>query len=475
VGSIVAGFRVVSLVSEGAMASVFLAEDPEDGRRVALKVLGPALAGDERFRQRFLRESALAAGLHHPHIVPTIASGEADGSLFLVMEYVDGSDLRDLLGQEGRLEPDRALVIVGQMAEALDAAHAAGLVHRDVKPGNILITRVDGDEYAYLCDFGLARHLSSPSSLTGDRGFVGTIDYVPPEQIEGGTIDGRADVYSLGCLLFECLTGVRPFQRESELALVYAHLNEAPPRLTDIRPELPSALDEVVATALSKTPTDRYATCGELVAAARAALEGRAPARRSRRRRRATLVSALAVLVAVAIGIAGYLTTRGGDVASAPPAITQTSIGGARLGLMADAYKKLLGGYRAFELSEPGFLGLAFQQPGIAVYFPANAQPAHIITTWNRLNRTAAGVGPCSTIAELKSAYGDAVEPSRAGTSPDGKTIFSWVVKPNLIFDTQDQRTISAVALYEGPPTKTVAGSPESFANYVAAVETPCK
>jgi predicted Ser/Thr protein kinase len=470
----VAGFRVVSLIAEGTMASVFLAENAEDGRRVALKLLGPEIAGDERFRRRFLRESALASSLLHPQIVPTIASGEQDGSLFLAMAYVDGPDLRDLLRQEGRLEPHRALDIVGQVADALDAAHATGLVHRDVKPGNILVESRPEGEHAYLCDFGLARHLSSPSSLTGDRGFVGTIDYVPPEQIEGGPIDGRADVYSLGCVLFETLTGVRPFERTSELALIYAHLNETPPRVTDLRPELPKALDDVLATALAKTPSDRYSTCGELVTAASTALAGQSVARRSGRRRRAALVSGLGILAAMGLGVAGYLTTRGEQTASAPPAITQTSIGGARLGLMPAAYKKLLGPYRPFDLSEPGFIGMAFGQPGIAVYFPAKAQPAHIITTWNRRYRTAAGVGPCSTIAELKSAYGDAVEPSRAGTSPDGKKVFGWVVKPNLIFDTQDQRTISAVALYEGPPTRTVAYSPEAFAHYVAAVETPC-
>ena len=191
------------------------------------------------------------------------------------MEYIDGSDLREVLRREGTLEPSRAIDLVGQVGEALDAAHEAGLVHRDVKPGNVLVTeRADG-EHAYVCDFGLARHVSSVSSLTGDRGFVGTIDYVPPEQIAGGEIDGRADVYSLGCVLFECLAGSRPYERDSELSVVFAHLNEPPPRLSDFRPELPQAFDEVFATALAKSPDDRYATCGELVAAARAALARR--------------------------------------------------------------------------------------------------------------------------------------------------------------------------------------------------------
>ena len=204
--TVIAGFRVQSLIGAGAMGSVYLAEDTRTGERTALKVMTPELAEDERFRQRFLRESALAAALDDPHVVRTIAAGEENGLLFLAMEYIEGPDLRDILRQEGSLEAERALRLVGQAANALDAAHVAGLVHRDVKPGNILIGLGPEGERAYVCDFGLARHLSSVSSLTGERGFVGTIDYVPPEQIEGGIIDPRTDVYSLGCVLFECRT-----------------------------------------------------------------------------------------------------------------------------------------------------------------------------------------------------------------------------------------------------------------------------
>ena len=255
-GQVVAGYRIEAAVGRGAAADVYRAREEESGRLVALKLLGVS-ANDERFRQRFLRESELAASLEHPNVVRTLASGEADGRLYLAMEYIDGSDLRRLLREEGRFDPERAVGIVDQVAGALDAAHAAGLIHRDVKPGNVLVrTDADGDR-AYICDFGLARHVSSASSLTGDRGFVGTIDYVPPEQIEGGTIDGRADVYSLGCVLYECLTGARPFERDSELSTVFAHLNEPPPKATDVRPELPAAFDDVFATALAKSPDDR--------------------------------------------------------------------------------------------------------------------------------------------------------------------------------------------------------------------------
>src|SRR5215471_535153 len=273
-GTVLADFRVRSLIGEGAMGAVYLAEDLSRSRRVALKVLTQELADDDRFRQRFLRESQLAASLDDPNIVPVVASGEQEGVLYLAMEYVDGLDLRELLRREGRLEPGRALALLTQVASALDAAHAAGLVHRDVKPGNILVATESDGERAYVCDFGLARHVSSVSSLTGERGFVGTIDYIPPEQIEGGTIDGRADVYSLGCVLYECLAGERPFERDSELSVVFAHLNEPPPRLSERRPELPVEFDAVFETALAKSPNERYSTCDELAAAAGAALEG---------------------------------------------------------------------------------------------------------------------------------------------------------------------------------------------------------
>jgi ABC-type transport system substrate-binding protein len=316
-GTVVAGFRVGSPIGEGAMGTVYLAEDGS-GRQLALKLLSPELAHDERFRQRFLRESSIAAGLEHPNIVPTFASGEEDGFLYLAMRYVEGSDLREVLRVKGRLEPESALHLIGQVATALDAAHSAGLVHRDVKPGNILVADEPEGEHAYVCDFGLARHVSSVSSLTGERGFIGTIDYVPPEQIEGGAIDARADVYSLGCVLFECLTGERPFERDSELSVVFAHLNEPPPRLSQVRPELPQELDGVFEAALAKSPDDRYPSCGELAAAAQAGLEGKTFARRSLRRRR-LLIAAAAVALTAGVTVGAILITRGGRMAATSP------------------------------------------------------------------------------------------------------------------------------------------------------------
>ncbi len=342
-GSIVAGYRIVELVGQGATGTVYRAEDAQ-GSPVALKALIPELAHDDRFRQRFLRESQIAARLDDPHIVPTLDFGEADGTLYLVMGYVDGLDLREILRREGPLEPDRAVRLVGQVAAALDAAHALGLVHRDVKPGNVLVRSSETGEDAYLCDFGLAKHISSVNSLTGERAFVGTIAYISPEQIEGGTIDARADVYSLGCMLFECLTGQAPFARESELAAVYAHMNERPPRVSEVRPAVPSAFDEVVACALAKAPDDRFASCGALASASAAALRGEPLQRRPTRRRRIVLaaagvLAAAAVTVAVMVGVAA----RGGG---GSPAAGRLDIPPRSLGLVDTRTHAVVGNVR---------------------------------------------------------------------------------------------------------------------------------
>jgi ABC-type transport system substrate-binding protein len=312
-GTVVAAYVIESVLGRGAMATVYRARGPA-GEVVALKVLEQAADGDERFRDRFLRESQIAAALNHPHVVRTLDSGEDRGRLYLALEIIDGTDLRQQLREHGRLEPDRAVEIIGEVGDALDAAHRAGLVHRDVKPGNILVGR---DGTAYVCDFGLARHVTSVSSLTGDRGFVGTIDYVPPEQIDGTGVDARADVYSLGCVLFECLTGSRPFDRDSELSVVFAHLNEPPPHPTDIRADLPSAFDDLIETALAKDPARRYSTTADLAKAARAALNGEVFESRSRRRH--TRVAVVAAGLATAVAVASVFILRNGTAGQAPP------------------------------------------------------------------------------------------------------------------------------------------------------------
>jgi Protein kinase domain/SIR2-like domain len=269
IGTELAGYRIEGLLGRGGIGVVYLAAEPQLDRRVALKLLPPELAHDSRFRERFLAESRRAAAIEHPCIVPVHQAGEAAGVLYIAMRYVRGTDLRALLARVGRLPPDRALGLLSGVAAALDAAHARGLVHRDVKPSNILIS--EGSEHAYLTDFGLAKDVAA-AGLTESGEFLGTVDYVSPEQIEGREVDGRADVYALGAVLFECLAGDPPFRRDSPVGTIWAHTNEAPPSLSERRPELPGELDAVVAQALAKASTDRYGACTELIAAARAAL-----------------------------------------------------------------------------------------------------------------------------------------------------------------------------------------------------------
>ena len=226
VGTEVAGYRIESLLGFGGMSVVYLAEDLRLKRKVALKLLAASLAEDESFRDRFLRESELAASIDHPNIVPIYEAGTTDDLLFIAMRYVEGSDLKERL-QRGRLDPGEAIGILAQVASALDAAHARGLVHRDVKPSNVLLdtgARPDGSDHVYLADFGLTKRVSEETGIGEDGHLMGTIDYVAPEQIAGEEIDGRADVYSLGCVLYECLVGQPPFRRDSDTAVVFAHL-----------------------------------------------------------------------------------------------------------------------------------------------------------------------------------------------------------------------------------------------------------
>jgi serine/threonine-protein kinase len=231
VGTEFAGHRVLGVIGRGGMSVVYLAEHIGLGRKVALKLLGPELAEDDAFRERFIRESRITAGLDHPNIVTVYDAGEADGVLFISMRYVQGIDLERMLRAETRLEPGRAVSLISQAAAALDVAHAAGLVHRDVKPGNILLASDprSSPDRAFLSDFGVTKRLDTGAGITRTGQFVGTVDYVSPEQIKGGDVDGRADVYSLGCVLYRCLTGEVPFPRDTEVATIYAQLQDPPP------------------------------------------------------------------------------------------------------------------------------------------------------------------------------------------------------------------------------------------------------
>ncbi|MGW2285488.1 serine/threonine-protein kinase [Streptomyces phaeochromogenes] len=277
IGKQIAGYRIEREVGRGGMAVVYRAKDLRLDRTVALKLLAPELARNDTFRKRFTHESRVAAAIDHPHIVPVFEAGETDGVLYIAMRYVAGRDLRHLLDREGPLAIADATRIAIQVASALDAAHDHGLVHRDVKPGNILVaagTDSDHPEHVYLTDFGLTKKSLSLTGFTSVGQFVGTLDYVAPEQISGRPVDGRCDVYSLACVVHETLTGRPPFQRDDDMALLWAHQYDQPPTLTSQRPELAEPVDGVLAKALAKSPDDRYESCLSFVTALRTAATG---------------------------------------------------------------------------------------------------------------------------------------------------------------------------------------------------------
>jgi serine/threonine protein kinase len=278
-GSFVGGYRVESRIGAGGMAVVYRAHDEALGRTVALKILAPALADDRQFRERFIRESRAVAAVDHPHIIPVYAAGEADGVLYLAMRLVPAGDLRAVIEREGPLTGDRAIALLSPIASALDAAHADGLVHRDVKPANILVdARAGRPEHPYLSDFGLVKGAMASTNLTGTGQLLGTPNYVAPEQISGKPARPQTDQYCLACVAYTVLTGTLPFARDDYMAVLWAHMYDAPPSLVALRPDQPLAVDEVFVRALAKSPDDRYGTCEELIDALRTAFGASPPA-----------------------------------------------------------------------------------------------------------------------------------------------------------------------------------------------------
>jgi YVTN family beta-propeller protein len=274
IGTVLAGYRIEAFIGRGGMSVVYLAEHLRLKRKAALKLIAPELAEDQKFRERFLRESEIAASLEHPSIIPIYDADEVDGVLFIAMRYVEGTDLMRHIAEQGRLSPQETVAILAQVADALDAAHARGLVHRDVKPANVLLGRSPGrPDQVYLSDFGLTKRTSSDSGITATGQFVGSLDYAAPEQFEGKPLDRRTDVYSLGCVIYQCLTGDVPFRRDQDAAMMFAHLMAPPPALTDTRPDLPAPIDPVLARAMAKAPQDRYPSAGEFASSVRSALE----------------------------------------------------------------------------------------------------------------------------------------------------------------------------------------------------------
>ncbi|HEX4717324.1 MAG TPA: protein kinase [Thermoleophilaceae bacterium] len=269
----IAGYRIEAVAGRGGMGVVYRAQHMHLGRTVALKLLNPELAASEEFRERFIREARAAAELEHPNIVPVYDAGEVDGRLYLAMKFIEGTDLAELLEQETKLSADRAMPLLQQLADALDAAHRNGLIHRDVKPANALL---EGDRL-YLTDFGLTRRVDSTRPLTATGRAVGTAAYLAPEQIRGEPLDRRVDVYALGCVMYQCLAGQPPYLRDTDMLIMWAHVGAEPPSLSAEVPGLPSTVDRVIKKALAKSREDRYDTCGQLISEMKRALNPSQP------------------------------------------------------------------------------------------------------------------------------------------------------------------------------------------------------
>jgi serine/threonine-protein kinase len=272
-GDVVGAYRLLEPIAEGGMAEVWRAEQRVLGRPAALKIVRAELAQDAEFRRRFAAEGRAAASIDAPNVVTVFDAGEVDGRPFLAMALIPGGTLRELLDRTGRLESARAVELVGQVAAGLDATHAAGLVHRDVKPANVLVDARDGR--ALITDFGVVKNLEA-SGVTRTGSMVGTLDYLAPEQVQGREVQPRTDVYALGCLLYELLAGSVPFPRASAPARLRAHLHDPPPQPSDVD-GVPAAFDAVIATALAKVPEQRFDSAGDLARAASAALAGDRP------------------------------------------------------------------------------------------------------------------------------------------------------------------------------------------------------
>ena len=280
IGDELAGYKIEAVAGRGGMGVVFRAEHLHLGRIVALKVLTADLAGNRSFRQRFVREAQTAARLDHPNIVPVFDAGEVESLLYIAMKYIDGVDLGHVLDAEERLTPQRTVDLLADIADALDVSHGAGLVHRDVKPGNVLVDNVR----SYLTDFGLTKRIASRTALTAAGRTVGTAAYLAPEQIRGQDVDARTDCYAFGCVLYESLTGDVPFTRDTDMAVLWAHLEQDPDPVTLRAPELPRELDPVFAQALAKRKEDRFTSCGELMKAIIEATNATRPESSSRNR-----------------------------------------------------------------------------------------------------------------------------------------------------------------------------------------------
>jgi YVTN family beta-propeller protein len=352
-GTVFAGFRIETEIGRGGMGIVYRARHLALDREEALKVISPELSGDRRFRERFQREARLAASLDHPNVVPVDHAGDERGTLYLSMRLIEGTDLRRFVETGGPLDLRRVAALVAGVASGLDAAHARGMVHRDVKPANVLVEGTDGEQRVFLTDFGISRIAAGGGTVTASGELLGSADYVAPEQIAGDPVDGRADVYALGGLLHFALTGQPPFPRDNDLAKLFAHANAPRPRPSQLMPGLPIELDGVVARAMAVRPEYRYETAGELAAEVEAIVRGTAPAApgaavparppgaeaptrplpRPRDRRLPLLVAGCAALIAAGVVVAVVASGGGGDDEAAPHAVATVDVGRAPTGL----------------------------------------------------------------------------------------------------------------------------------------------
>lgn len=272
--AMVGRFLIEEVIGRGGMSDVYRAYDPKLGRDVALKVLSPALGRNPEFRDRFLRESRSAAQLNHPHVVPIFEAGNDGDTLFIAMQLVRGCDLKTHIERHGPLSLDVLLSVIRQASEALDHAHQRGLLHRDVKPANLMLEEREGGLHVYLTDFGLTKSLGTDSRITHTGELVGSVHYVSPEHLEGRELDTRSDVYSLGCVLYECITGRPPFERDTDMAVLWAHLNAEVPRASKASRSVSHVVDRVIGRSMAKDPADRFSSCEDLVTSLDAALEG---------------------------------------------------------------------------------------------------------------------------------------------------------------------------------------------------------
>jgi YVTN family beta-propeller protein len=363
----VAGYRIEALIGRGGMAEVYRATDLALGRPVAIKVLAARLSDGG---EQLLRESRLAAGLDHPNVIPIYEAGESDGRIFIAMRYVPGGDLRRLIRRGGPLPPRQAVPIFAQVAGALDAAHRRGLVHRDVKPSNILIDDEGGREHCYLADFGLTQSAGHQGHTEGQM--LGTVDYISPEQIRGDELDGAADQYSLACLAFKTLTGRLPFERRSEVASLFAHLEEEPQPASEVNSALPAAIDAVLVRGMAKDPAERFPDCEALVAALAEALgvgDAAPHARRTRWTALAVVASALAVAAAI------FLANR--DHAAATPSPTGALV---RIDPGSDRVtgRTVVAGYPGELAVTPGGVWAADFRSGVLWRYQPGSEPERI-------------------------------------------------------------------------------------------------